>query len=128
MIIESETAGPRQAHRSEIVANWLALGVLALLALTVAADLHGPLRVLLAFVTCSTVPGWAVTSRLPVDDLTARFGLSIGLSLAIVSGIGMATLWMSIWQPLLISFLEGVGCVILIATDLKRLYRRGSGR
>ena len=89
---------------------------LAVLALLIAVGVHGPLRVVLAFVFAMLGPGWVVTGYLCSLPLYARVVASVGASIGIFITLTSIALWLHWWHPRVIFLILGtlVGLALLL--------------
>jgi hypothetical protein len=124
--------GASATAAGDVRAGWLgdplrcatADGLLLLLgAATVAAcllDAHGNARLLLVLASACLIPGGALLTRLPVEDLIEAFGLAVGLGFAIEAIGALAMAWTGWWHPLAWAIaLVTVACGML-ALDVRR--------
>jgi hypothetical protein len=97
--------------------------LLALAAATVAVcllDAHGAVRLLLVFAAACVIPGGAVLTRLPVEDVLEAFGLAVGLGFAIETVGALAMVWTGWWHPFGWAIVVGVGACATLVLDLRR--------
>ena len=94
--------------------------LVALVAVLALASLEHPLRTLAAFLAAALVPGAAVLSRAPVDDLLTWVGLSVALSLAIETACSLAMVWLGLWSPLALAAILGTGSVLALLGSVRR--------
>jgi hypothetical protein len=76
--------------------------LLILVAAAVAAcilDAHGVARLLLVLAVACVVPGCALLTRLPVEDVLEAFGLAVGLGFCIEAVGALAMVWTGWWHP-----------------------------
>lgn len=72
---------------------------LAVLGTLIATGLHGPLRVVLAFIFAMLAPGWVVTGYWGSLPLYLRVIASIGASIGICVAVTSMALWLKLWYP-----------------------------
>ena len=89
---------------------------LAVLAVLIAVGVHGPLRVVMAFVFAMLAPGWVVTGYLCSLPLYARVVASVGASIGICITVTSIALWLHWWHPKVIFLILGtfVGLALLL--------------
>jgi hypothetical protein len=96
----------------------LALAVAALAACAI--DTRSPARLLLVLAAACVIPGGAVLTRLPTEDVLEAFGLAVGLGFAIEAAGALAMVWTGWWHPLGWALvLVGTACAVF-ALDLRR--------
>ena len=106
---------------------WVDLGLLLLataIALTVAIQMHGPVRTLTVVFGACLIPGGAVFTLLPRPETCVTYvSLSVALSmtLELVGASAMAAL--SFWHPCGFAGLLGAGACVLIVADAVRCLR-----
>jgi hypothetical protein len=97
--------------------------LLALAAATVAVclfDAHSAVRLLLVLAGACLIPGGALLTRLPVEDVLEAFGLAVGLGFAIEAAGALAMVWTGWWHPFGWALvLVGAACVVFVL-DLRR--------
>ncbi len=106
---------PRSRSRAHLALVVLVAGVAAL----ALASLEHPVRTLAAFLAAALVPGAAVLSRAPVDDVLAWLGLSVALSLAIETACSLAMVWLGLWSPLGLAAILGTGSVVALLGSIR---------
>jgi uncharacterized membrane protein len=96
--------------------------VIAVGLIGVVAEGHaGIARVALALAFMFFVPGRAVVSNWPRLAYWSQFGMSMVLSLAILTLLATTFLWVHAWQPVTLFFFEaGLSAAALIAGMLRR--------
>ncbi|HUC25704.1 MAG TPA: hypothetical protein VMA73_23605 [Streptosporangiaceae bacterium] len=81
----------------------------------------GIARVALALAFTFFVPGRAVVSNWPRLAYWSQFGMSMVLSLAIVTLLATTVLWVGAWHPVSLFYVEaGLSAVALVAGMLRR--------
>jgi uncharacterized membrane protein len=95
----------------------IAVGLIGL----VAEGTAGPLRIVLALAFAAFVPGRAVVTNWPRLAYWSEFGMSMVLSLAILTLTATVALWAHAWHPLGLFMIEaGLSVVALVAGILRR--------
>jgi len=89
------------AQRAELLDLAGALIAVALLAV-VATDQPGPLRMLLTLGFTFFVPGRAIVTNWPRMARWSAVGMSMVLSLAVLTLLATIFLWAHLWQPVLL--------------------------
>jgi uncharacterized membrane protein len=80
----------------------------------VAADVIGVIRLTLALVFVTFVPGWALLDHVTLAaGGPARLALAVALSLTIATMSSLALLWLHLWHPVVL--LDVLGFVSLLA-------------
>lgn len=97
--------------------------LLALAAATIAVcllDTHSTARPLLVLVAACLIPGSALLTRLPVEDMLEAFSLAVGLGFTIEAAGALAMVWTGWWHPFgWALLLVGAACVVFVL-DLRR--------
>jgi hypothetical protein len=96
--------------------------LLLLAAATVAVCLlqsHGAARLLLVLAAACLIPGSALLTRLPVEDVVEACGLAIGLGLAIETAGALVMVWTGWWHPFGWAIVLGTAACALLAIDLR---------
>lgn len=97
--------------------------LLALAAATLLACLlgtHSAARLLLLLAAACLIPGSALLTRLPVEDVLEALGLAVGLGFSIEAVGTLAMIWTGWWHPFVWALiLVGAACAML-ALDLRR--------
>ena len=57
------------------------------------------MRLLLAVAVVAVLPGWAILSRLQLDDPLERIVLSVAVSLAVATGVAAVLMYAGWWSP-----------------------------
>ncbi len=101
--------------------------IVAAAALAFAAlDAPGVIRWPVIFAAVIFLPGSAIMSRIPVDDVGAYVGLAVALSLAVgVSGATVMT-WFGWWHPMLLGALIAAASCAALVLDLRAISRERS--
>lgn len=102
----------------------LALTVGALLAVVVSVPT--PIRWPIVFAAVVLVPGSAILTLIPVNDVGAHLGLAVALSLAVGVVGSTVTLWLGWWHPLLLAAAIAVASGAALILDLRALSRESS--
>jgi uncharacterized membrane protein len=95
--------------------------VLAAATITVCVlDTHSITRLLLVLAAACLIPGSALLTRLPVEDVLEAFGLAVGLGFTIEAVGALAMVWTGWWHPFGWALaLVTAACVVLVL-DLRR--------
>jgi O-antigen/teichoic acid export membrane protein len=122
---ESESAPPaspiRRLHRAGLFALALDLTALALIAallVSVAYQIEGLPRQLLALAFVSFVPGWALVGRLELGDGIRPLVLAVPASLMLSAGGATIMLLLHVWRPLLLLAALALGSTALVSWTL----------
>ena len=117
-----DTAAPAPARGQSEVLDLLAGLVAAALLLVVFVDWGGPARLLLALLFTFFVPGRAIVSNWPRMAEWAGIGMSVALSIGLLTLLATVCLWARIWHPLGLFQIEAA--VSLIALGVAGTRRR----
>lgn len=112
--------GGRGERRAVLALDVAALIVTIGLLSVAAADLRGPVRVLLALVFVSFVPGWAVLDHAPMAGGWSRVALSVAISLSMCTAAASALAWAGRWQPSVLLNVLGVASILAVVSHLVR--------
>src|SRR5579859_4706694 len=112
---------PQRAKILDLAAGIIAVALLVLALL----DRVGSVRLLFALVFAFFVPGRAIVSNWPRMAGWSDVGMSIVLSLGVLTLLATISLWLRAWHPLGLFELEAVASLAGIAFALGR--RRGLG-
>ncbi len=96
--------------------------LLVLAAATVAVCLlqsHGAARLLLLLAAACLIPGGALLTRLPVEDVVEACGLAIGLGFAIETAGALVMVWTGWWHPFGWAIVLGAVSCAVLAIDLQ---------
>lgn len=91
----------------------------------VVVNAPGPIRWPVVFAAVILVPGSAITSWIPVNDIGAYLGLAVSLSLGVGVIGSTVTVWLG-WHPLVLGALIAVGSSVALSHDLRLLPRESS--
>jgi hypothetical protein len=129
--LSSPAPGPG-AERADVHARWLgdprrcAIADCALLVLALAAvaasllSAHGVARLLLVLVGACLIPGSALLTRLPMEDVLEAVGLAVGVGFSIEAAGALVMVWTGWWHPYGWALaLVGAACVMFVL-DLRR--------
>lgn len=105
--------------RAEVLDLLAVLVAVVLLALTL-VDRVGTTRLLLALLFTLFVPGRAIVSNWPRLAGWSDVGMSVALSLGVLTLLATVTLWLGAWHPLGLFQLEAVLSLAGLATALIR--------
>jgi hypothetical protein len=89
----------RGSWRADIIDTLAIIAALVVL-MFMLADQTGGLRTFAAFCFAFFVPGRAVVSNWPRLAEWSDIGMSVVLSLALVTSVSMVTLWLKYWHPI----------------------------
>jgi uncharacterized membrane protein len=125
-LVSLATGSSKPAAQLHDLADLAAIVVAVGLAGLVVEGGSGIARVLLALAFASFVPGRAVVSNWPRLARWSEFGMSVVLSLAIMTLVAMVALWAHAWHPLGLFLIEAVlSAMALVAGMLRRHQRAG---
>lgn len=89
-----------------------------------AAQIHSPIRAVIALVMIMVGPGGAVVLALDLDDPLLEWATTVALSLAISALTSTILLYAHVWSlPLALGLLEAVLCIGLLAAVRRRCNR-----
>jgi hypothetical protein len=109
----------------DATAGLIALALLVL----VAVDFSAPLRLVLALLFTFYVPGRAIVSNWPRMARWSGVGMSIVLSLGVLTLLATLSLWAGLWHPLGLYLVESLASLVAIALSLARQHQaRSAGR
>jgi uncharacterized membrane protein len=97
--------------------------LLVLAAVTIAMcviDTHGVARLLLVLTAACLLPGGALLTRLPVEDVLEACGLAVGLGFTIEAVGALAMVWTGWWHPLGWALALMAAACVMFALDLRR--------
>lgn len=114
---------PRVRRNLDVVMLILTAGALA----AIVVDASGPIRWPLVFAAVTLVPGSAIMSRIPVNDVGAYLGLAVALSFAVGVVGSTLTVWIGWWHPLVLGGLIAVASCVALALDIRSTSREVSG-
>jgi uncharacterized membrane protein len=84
-------------------------------------DTHSILRLLLLLAAACLVPGAAVLTRLPVEDVLEAVGLAVGLGFSIEAAGALAMVWTGWWHPFGWAVVLASAACVMIVLDLRRI-------
>jgi uncharacterized membrane protein len=99
----------RRSSRAVVSLTLLLVDVLTL-AFTL-ANLHGPVRLGLGLILGAVIPGWSVVGLLKLGQAALEVGLTVGVSLALLTVTAQVLLAVHVWHLLV---LQEVTCLICI--------------
>jgi hypothetical protein len=108
-------------RRTAIDCLLLALAATAIAVSVLGAGGTAPLLLVLG-ATC-LVPGGALLTRLPADDLLSAFSLAVGLSFCIEATGALVMIWTGWWHPVGFSFAIVALASAMLVLDLRRSLR-----
>ena len=111
--------------RSEVIDS-AALTVTVVLVALVGLGVTGPLRGMLALVFLTFVPGWAVVTNWTSAARLSRIALSVLLSLSICTAAATMTLWLHLWNPLVLFYVMALASAAAILAGLVRRRTRAT--
>jgi uncharacterized membrane protein len=103
----------------DLVSGLIAISLLVL----VTANAGGPVRIVLTLLFAFFVPGRAVVSNWPGLANWSDVGMSIALSLGILSLLATVTLWARLWQPFVLFDLEAALSIVGLGLAIVRRRR-----
>lgn len=112
---------PRE--RQDVVSDLAACAIALALILLAAAGLSGPARPLLALLFTFYVPGRALVANWPQLARWSPLGMSVVLSLALLTLLAMAALWAGLWQPMPLFYAEAALSLAGLVMALARRHR-----
>jgi uncharacterized membrane protein HdeD (DUF308 family) len=80
----------------------------------------GPARLLLTLLFAFFVPGRAIVTNWPVMAAWSEIGMSLLISLVVVTLVATVTLWMHIWNPLAVFEVEAWLSIVGLSYALAR--------
>jgi peptidoglycan/LPS O-acetylase OafA/YrhL len=104
----------------DLLAGVLAVGLIEL----VDEGGTGLLRVLLALAFAFFVPGRAIVANWPSLERWSDVGMSMVLSLAVLTLVAMVILWSQYWRPLYFFQGEALASLAALAVSIVRRHRR----
>jgi hypothetical protein len=104
----------------DLAAVAVSVGLLGL----VAEHASGAPRILLALAFAFFAPGRAIVTNWPRIAYWSEFGMSLVLSLTLLTLVATATLWAHEWHPVGIFEIEALLSVVAIAVGMARRHRR----
>lgn len=96
--------------------------LLALAAATVVVCLlatHGAVRLLLVLAAACLIPGSALLTRLPVEDVLEALGLAVCMGFGMEAVGALAMVWTGWWHPLAWSLVLVAAACVTLALDLR---------
>jgi len=125
--IDWRSAGPVSPVRDLLDAAGVALSV-GLIGLVIEGAV-GLDRILLALAFAFFVPGRAIVTNWPRFAYWSEFGMSIVLSLALLTLLATVTLWAHMWHPVGLFEIEApLGVAALVVGTIRRHRGRGTGQ
>jgi uncharacterized membrane protein HdeD (DUF308 family) len=115
---------PASARQRAEVLDLLAGSIAILLLVLVFVDLTGPARLLLTLVFTFFVPGRAIVSNWSRMSGWSDIGMSIALSLGVLTLFAVISLWARVWHPLGLFQFEAAASLIGLGVAIAR--RRAS--
>lgn len=119
--IDGRSAAPTAPLRDALDGLGVAVSV-GLLGLVVEGA-TGPTRILLALAFAFFAPGRAIVTNWPRFAYWSEFGMSIVLSLALLTLVATSALWAHEWHPVAIFEIEAVVTVAALITGMVRRHR-----
>ena len=117
--IERRSAGPLGPLRDLLDAAGLAISV-GLIGLVIGGG-TGLARILLALAFAFFVPGRAIVANWPRFSYWSEFGMSMVLSLAVLTLVATVTLWAHAWHPVGLFEIEALlSSMALVASMIRR--------
>lgn len=92
--------------------------VTAALLVLVGVGAPGPLRLALALVFMTFVPGWTVMAYVPLARGASGVAVAVALSLSLCALVNMAVLWFGAWDPRALVNLLGALCLLALSWRL----------
>jgi hypothetical protein len=103
-----------------VAADCLLLSLAAATVVVCLLDTHSTARVLLVLAAACLIPGSALLTRLPVEDVLEAFGLAVGLGFTIEAAGALAMVWAGWWHPLGWATVLVIGACVMLVLDLRR--------
>ena len=97
-----------------------ALVLIVVLVVVISLGPSGPIRGVLALGFLTFVPGWAVVTHWASGARLSRIALSVLLSLSICTACATISLWLHVWQPLVLFYVLAIASSIAIVARLVR--------
>ena len=119
--IDGRSVGPTAPVRDILDASAVAVSI-GLLGL-VLEGAAGPARILLALAFAFFAPGRAIVTNWPRFAYWSEFGMSIVLSLAVLTVLATATLWAHDWHPVGLFEIEAPPTVVALVIGMVRRHR-----
>jgi hypothetical protein len=104
----------------DLAAVAVSVGLLGL----VAEHANGPPRILLALAFAFFAPGRAIVTNWPRIAYWSEFGMSLVLSLTVLTLVATTTLWAHEWHPVGIFEIEALVSVVAVAVGMARRHQR----
>jgi hypothetical protein len=123
--IDGRSVGPTAPVRDILDASAVAVSI-GLLGL-VLEGAAGPARILLALAFAFFAPGRAIVTNWPRFAYWSEFGMSIVLSLSVLTVLATATLWAHDWHPVGLFEIEAPPTAVALVIGMVRRHR-GEGR
>jgi hypothetical protein len=102
------------------IADCLLLALAAVTAAICLLDVDGALRLLLVCVAACLLPGGALLTRLPVEDLLESVGLAAALGFSVEAVGTLAMIWTGWWHPVGWAVMLGIAACLTFVFDLRR--------
>lgn len=119
--IDVRSAAPTAPVRDALDAAGVAVSI-GLLGL-VLEGATGPARILLALAFAFFAPGRAIVTNWPRFAYWSEFGMSIVLSLAVLTLLATGTLWAHDWHPVGLFEIEAAPTILALVTGMVRRHR-----
>jgi hypothetical protein len=123
--IDGRSVGPTAPVRDLLDAAGVAISI-GLLGL-VLEGVTGPARILLALAFAFFAPGRAIVTNWPRFAYWSEFGMSIVLSLAVLTLLATATLWARYWHPVALLEIEAPLTTVALVIGMVRRHRHEPG-
>lgn len=102
--------------------------VTAALLLVTGLGVTGGVRIFLALVFASFIPGWTLLRFVTLADATSRAALAVALSLTLGTAATLVSLWLDVWHPRALLDLAGAVCLFTLVWHLAQDPSLGAGR
>jgi hypothetical protein len=103
-----------------VIADCFLLVLAATTVVVCLLETHSTARLLLVLAAACLIPGGALLTRLPVEDVLEAFGLAVGLGFTIEAAGALVMVWTGWWHPFgWVIVLGAVACAVLVL-DLHR--------
>jgi uncharacterized membrane protein len=110
-------------RRRCVIADCLLLGLAVLAVGASAAGGHSVIRLSLVLAATCLLPGSAILTRLPGEDVLEVLGLAVGLSFTVGAAGALAMVWTGWWHPYGCALaLVSTACVMIVL-DFRRNLR-----
>jgi hypothetical protein len=103
-----------------VIADCLLLALAGVTAVACLLDIDGALRLLLLLAAACLIPGGALLTRLPSEDVLEALGLAVGLGFSVEAVGTLAMIWTGWWHPVGWAVVLGIAACPMFVFDLRR--------